>query len=207
MTSSAVLLLGRASPDLIYCRRDTDSLTSERILKLQLSMSGAGPLPRMGGDPTGPPDEDSGRAPRRPDAHEAELAEKLRVAAFVFEREKDGRFTGPILACHAVVEFIRRRGGGAELAAPFVAIAAAFRDLRRGGNPGLFSKKTAREKERERSPERRRIHTLAAAALAVLVTRGVERALAADKVARHVNKWRGMRAQKVTGSTVIAWRQ
>jgi hypothetical protein len=145
-------------------------------------------------------------APKGPDKHEAEFAEQLRLAAYVFETEKNGRFKGSILACLAVVEFIRRRGGGAELAGPFVAIAAAFRDLEKGGNPGLFSKKSAREKERDRSPERKRIHELAAAALAVLVKRGVERVIAAEKIARHVNKWPGMRAQEISGSTVINWR-
>jgi hypothetical protein len=40
------------------------------------------------------------------DAAERELAEKLRFAAWVFEQEKQGRFKGSILACHAVARFI-----------------------------------------------------------------------------------------------------
>jgi hypothetical protein len=152
-----------------------------------------------------------------PDEVEKEFAETLRQAAFVFENEENGRFQGSILACRAVARFIHQRGGGAELAAPFLQIATAFEDLGRGGKPRLFSKKSVAPKERERSPERKHIHMLAAAALEVLVqlsshtssplTEDMQKKTdAANKVARHVNKWPGMGAQQVTGRTVIGWR-
>ena len=161
--------------------------------------------------------ENSNSARCGPDQVEQEFAEALRQAAYTFEKEVDGRFQGSILACRAVVSFIHQRGGGAELAGPFLQIAAAFEERKRGGNPRLFSKKSAPEKERQRSPERKHIHMLAAAALEVLVKltpRGAsiwddhkrKREGAADMIARYVSKWPGMAAQQVTGLTVIAWR-
>jgi hypothetical protein len=153
----------------------------------------------------------------RPDEVERQFAETLRGAAFIFEKEENGRFQGSILACRAVARFIYQRNGGAQLAAPFMQIAAAFEELERGGKPKLFSKKSAPDRERERSPERRQIHMLAAAALEVMVKlepRGIKisdaetskRDAAAARVARHVNGWPGMGAQQVTGRTIIAWR-
>jgi hypothetical protein len=141
---------------------------------------------------------------------EREFAETLRQAAYVFENEKNGRFLGSILACRAVARFIYLRNGGAELAGPFLQIAEAFAELERGGKPRLFAKKTIPEKERERSPERKHIQLLAAAALEVLIKlepRGQSnRNAVAAMIARHVNRWPGMGAQEVTGLTVIAWR-
>ena len=153
----------------------------------------------------------------RPDEVEREFAETLRGAAFIFEKEENGRFQGSILACRAVARFIHQRSGGAELAGPFLQIAAAFEELERGGKPKLFSKKSVPDRERERSPERRHIHMLAAAALEVMVKldpRSVKitdaetskRDAAAARIARHVNRWPGMGAQQVTGGTIIAWR-
>ena len=84
--------------------------------------------------------ENSVAKPAGPDEVEEEFMETLRQAAFIFEREKDGRFHGSIFACKAVARFIHRRGGGAELAGPFLQIAAAFEDLARGGKPRLFRK-------------------------------------------------------------------
>jgi hypothetical protein len=151
--------------------------------------------------------QESTSGPSGPDKDEREFLETLRQAAWIFEKEKDGRFLGSIVACRAVVRFIRLRNGGAELAGPFVQIAAAFEALERGGKPRLFSKKTVADKERERSPERKHIQRLAAAALEVLVKLEDERDPAADGVARSVNRWPGMAAQDVTGATVIAWRK
>jgi len=71
----------------------------------------------------------------RPDEVEREFAETLRGAAFIFEKEENGRFQGSILACRAVARFIYQRRGGAELAGPFLQIAAAFEELERGGKP------------------------------------------------------------------------
>ena len=71
-----------------------------------------------------------------PDQVEQEFAETLRQAAYIFEKEENGRFQGSILACKAVVRFIHQRGGGAELAGPFLQIVAAFEERKRGGNPG-----------------------------------------------------------------------
>jgi hypothetical protein len=99
--------------------------------------------------------ENSNSARCGPDQVEQEFAETLRQAAYIFEKEENGRFQGSILACRAVARFIHQRDGGAELAGPFLQIAAAFEERERGGNPRLFSKKSAPEKERERSPERK----------------------------------------------------
>ena len=145
--------------------------------------------------------------PAGPDPAEREFAETLRQAAFVFENEKNGRFQGSILACRAVARFIYERGGAAQLAVPFLQIAVAFEKLDRGGNPRLFAKKSVPKKERERSPERKHIHMLAAAALEVLLRLKADtKSNLANMIARHVNKWPGMEEQEVTGRTVIAWR-
>jgi hypothetical protein len=144
---------------------------------------------------------------RAPDEVEREFAANLRAAAYIFQETKNGRFQGSILACAAVVEFIRRRGGAAEYAAPFMQIAEAFKDLERGGRPRLFSKKTIPDKERERSPERKHMQMLAAAMLEALMKLGDQRTVAAERVARHVIKWPGMGAQSVTDRTVIGWRE
>ena len=112
--------------------------------------------------------ENSNPRPLEPDEVEREFAENLRQAAYVFEKEENGRFPGSILACRAVARFIYLRKGGAELAAPFLQIAQAFVELERGGKPRLFAKKTLPEKERERSPERKHIQMLGAAALEVM---------------------------------------
>jgi len=150
-----------------------------------------------------------------PNEIEAEFAETLRQAAYIFETEKNGRFLGSIIACRAVVRFIHRRDGAAELAGPFLQIAAAFEELERGGKPRLFAKKTIPKKERERSPERKHMQMLAAALLDVSMQlkskdAGVwseeKKAATADRVARHVNDWPNMENQQVTGRTVIGWR-
>jgi hypothetical protein len=149
-----------------------------------------------------------------PDQVEQEFAETLRQAAYIFEKEKNGRFQGSIFACKAVARFIHQRGGGAELAGPFLQIAAAFKELERGGKPRLFSKKSVPEKERERSPERKHIHMLAAAALEVLLKLTPRRSniwdndksrrnSAAAKIARHVIKWPGMGAVPRTRVSLI----
>jgi hypothetical protein len=138
---------------------------------------------------------------------EPQFAESLRQAAYVFENEKNGRFQGAILGCRAVAWFIYQRNGGAELAGPFLQIAEAFKELDRGGKPRLFSKKSVPEKQKERSPERKHMQMLTAVALEVLVRLGEERSIAADKIARHVHEWPGMRAQMIKGLTVIAWRR
>jgi hypothetical protein len=161
--------------------------------------------------------ENTNPRPLEPDEVERNFLETLRGAAYIFEKEENGRFQGSIFACKAVAGFIYQRKGGAELAAPFMQIAAAFEELERGGKPKLFSKKSAPDRERERSPERRHIHMLAAAALEVMVKlepRNIKisdaetskRDTAAARIARHVNRWPGMAAQQVTGGTIIAWR-
>jgi hypothetical protein len=145
--------------------------------------------------------------PRAPDEVEREFVDHLRVAAYIFQTKKNGRFEGAIRACAAVVRFIKRRGGPAEYAAPFMHIAEAFKELERGGRPRLFSKKTIPAKERERSPERKHMQMLAAAMLEALMKLGDERNVAAEQIARYVNKWPGMAVQTVTGKTVIGWRE
>ena len=150
---------------------------------------------------------DSAPRPADLDPAEGEFAETFRRAAFIFENEKNGRFLGSILACKGVARFLDLRDYSPELAGPFLQIAAAFDELDRGGKPRLFAKRTAPQKERERSPERRHIHMLAAAVLEVLVRlKSDTKANSANRIARHVNQWPGMDAQEVTGRTVIAWR-
>ena len=146
-------------------------------------------------------------APTECAAQEEELFENLRGAAWMFEKEEDGRFLGSIAACHAVVRFIHQRNRGVELAGPFIRIAEAFEDRKKGGSPHLFSKKIVANKERSRSPERKHIQRLAAAFLEVLVELGERVDSAAKKVAQAVNDWPGMSEQTVTGKTVIAWRK
>jgi hypothetical protein len=138
---------------------------------------------------------------------EREFAETLREAAWIFEKETNGRFRGSITACLAVVRFIKLRGGGAELAGPFVRIAEAFADLEKGGKPALFLKKASPRKERDRSPDRKVIQRLAAVALEVLSKQGVDLKVAAGHVARAVNSWPGMSQQDVKDVTVINWRK
>ena len=142
-----------------------------------------------------------------PDEVEREFAETLRQAAWIFEKTKGGRFQGSIIACRAAAQFISRRDGGAELAAPFLHIAEAFKCLEKGGKPRLFSKKNVPEKERERSPERKHLQMLAAMALEVCVELGDEMNIAAERIARKVNHWPSMSAQDLTGNTIVAWRK
>jgi hypothetical protein len=145
--------------------------------------------------------------PSRSDAAERKFADALRAAAWTFEKEKDGRFLGSIMACQAVIDFIKARGGPAELAGPFVQIKQAFASLEKGGKPTLFSKKISPLKERARSPERKNIHQNAVAALEVLVQLGDSLSVAAARVARAVSKWPGMSRQPVKSLTVINWRK
>jgi hypothetical protein len=155
-----------------------------------------------GATPEGTPAE-----PLWTDAVGREFAECLRAAARIFQNEENGRFEGSIKACQAVSWFVLRKTGDTELAYPFLQIALAFAHLEKGGKPRLFSKKTAPIKERERSPERKQIQRLAAAALEVLMELGAVPREAADVVARHVNRWPSMGAQEVKGVTVSAWRR
>jgi hypothetical protein len=145
--------------------------------------------------------------PRWIDEIEREFAESLRVAAWIFQKADNGRFEGSIKACQAVARFILRRNGPAELAGPFLQIAVAFAHLEKGGKPRLFGKKTVPLKERERSPERKHIQKLAAAALDVLMELGDAPGIAAGLVARYVNRWPTMGAQEVKSATVLAWRR
>jgi len=57
---------------------------------------------------------------RAPDEIDEEFFETLRAAAFVFEKEQHGGFTGLPMACRAVARYILRRGRAAELAGPFL---------------------------------------------------------------------------------------
>src|SRR6185436_13598001 len=118
--------------------------------------------------------------------HVARFMENLRAAGWMFEKKKDGRFSGSKAACRAVHLFIRQVGGGVELAAPFHHIAEAFGSLERGGTPSLFSKKTAPKKERSRSPERKHIQRLAATCLEVMYKLGDDLKASATIIARAV---------------------
>src|SRR5207245_10074971 len=110
-------------------------------------------------------EQESAATSVEPAEAEREFLETLRQAAWIFQKEKNGRFLGSIVSCQAVARFIYQRGMGAELAGPFLQIAAAFKDLEKGGKPRLFSKKTEPHTERERSPGRK--HTRIRAAMFV----------------------------------------
>src|SRR5258706_6930055 len=86
------------------------------------------------------------------DGIEREFAETLRQAAWIFEKEKDGRFLGSIVACRAVICFINQRGGGAEPAGPFLRIAEAFEALGKRGKTRILSEKNEPGQGSERSP-------------------------------------------------------
>jgi hypothetical protein len=86
--------------------------------------------------------------------------------------------------------------------------AVAFQALDRGQKPTLFSKRSDRDKERPHSPEREHHRRVAAAMLEVLATAGKEqRELAAARIARAVQKWRGIGKQQITAETIIGWRK
>ena len=134
-----------------------------------------------------------------------ELLESLWYAAYRFQNEGDGGLEGEKLACHAVVRFIGVRHENPELAAPFLQIMAAFKDLERGLDPPLFSNHVEL-RERERSSQRKHLQMLAAVAMDVLMELGTGRTDAAEQVARAIQKWPSFRAQEITGTTVRNWR-
>ena len=62
-------------------------------------------------------EQDAIPRPLPPDEVESEFAAALRAAAWVFENEKDGRFSGSIAACQAVIPRMVRRPSWATRAA------------------------------------------------------------------------------------------
>jgi hypothetical protein len=106
--------------------------------------------------------ENTNSRPLKPDEVERGFAENLRQAAYVFENEENGRFEGSILACRALAGFIYQRDGGAELAAPFMQIAAAFEELGRGGNGQARSPQCQDHGCRDKQAGRRRSKSRAA---------------------------------------------
>src|SRR5258706_16097558 len=95
-------------------------------------------------------EQESAATSVEPAEAEREFLETLRQAAWIFQKEKNGRFLGSIVACQAVARFIYRRGIGGQLAGLFLQFAVAFKDLEKGGRPRIFSKKTDPHRERGR---------------------------------------------------------
>src|SRR3954467_15107503 len=114
-----------------------------------------------------------------------ELMKGLWMAAENFRNEGDGGIEGAKLACRAVARFIAVRHVDPELAAPFLALHAAFEDLERGIQPELFSTDVS-QKRRSRSSQRQYLQLLASVLLDVLIHLGDRKDQAASKVARHV---------------------
>ena len=71
------------------------------------------------------------------------LFELLRQASWVHQypdqHPNGSRWTGAIIACHAVSQFIHDAGWSPELAVPLLAMQEGFRDLERGITPPIFS--------------------------------------------------------------------
>ncbi|MGO9235095.1 MAG: hypothetical protein ACLP4V_13885 [Methylocella sp.] len=136
----------------------------------------------------------------------AELLTSLYLAAQQFENEGDGGIGGAISACRAVARFIAMRHVAPPLAAPFLELAGALKDLQAGKNPELFSPKEA-IRTRPRTSRRKHLQTLAAAAMHVLMQKGLDQRAAALKVARAAANWPGFDGPKVSATTIRHWRE
>jgi hypothetical protein len=135
----------------------------------------------------------------------AELLTGLWYALHLFKTENDAGREGVRTACHAVARFIAVRHENPELAAPFLAIRQALIDLDSGVESELLSRRGA--KERSRSGQRVHLHRLASVCLEVLVEMNEPLEIAANYVARNVNRWPGIGPQEVTGNTIQNWRE
>jgi hypothetical protein len=133
-----------------------------------------------------------------------ELLKGLWYANQCFKTEGDAGRKGVYKACHAVARFIAVRHENPELAAPFLAMCEALIDLETGVQAELLSR--GGPKERSRSRQTAHLHRFASVLLEVLVGNGEPLKSAADRVARHVARWPGIGAQKITGKTIQNWR-
>ena len=135
----------------------------------------------------------------------AELLTALWYALHLFKTKNDAGREGVRTACHAVARFIAVRHENPELSAPFLAMHEALIDLDKGVEAELLSRTGA--KERSRSSQRAHLHRLASVYLEVLVETNEPLEIAAQYVARHVNKWSGIGPQEITGNTIQNWRE
>ncbi len=153
----------------------------------------------MSGPPTGSPPFKGRVAAYR------ELMKTLWYASETFRDEGDGGIEGAKLACQAVARFIAVRHENPELAAPFLAIRAAFQDLERGVGPDLFSTNTSLRK-RSRSSERKHLQMLASVAMDIFMMLGDSQDQAASKVAQYAQHWPGFDPRSVTPVSIRNWR-
>lgn len=146
---------------------------------------------------------------------ENEFARKLREAPYAYEFLD--RHEGARMACVAFAQFIDGRAPEAKaLAAPFLAMAVGFQDLKKGISPEIFSLR-GDQKKRSRSGEFKHVKRWVAALLETLmvlpddvrVAKGLpsgETNLAAY-VARQAKNWPSLREADVSAVTVINWRK
>jgi len=150
------------------------------------------------------------RNPPDPILLQRKLFEALREAAWVHEKPDQNpngtRWTGAIMACHSVAQFLYSSGVDPALAASLLELKAGLMDLEQGNTPPIFSLKSEPLK-RDRSSHRKFHHAWAAAILELAMKSGEEEILAADRIARSVSKWHALSMQGVTGTTVVNWRK
>jgi hypothetical protein len=139
-----------------------------------------------------------------------QLFELLRQASWVHQNPHEypagTRWTGAIMACHAVAGFIYDAGASLELAVTLLEMKEGFKDLERGTVPPIFSLKPEPLK-RDRSTHRKFNHMWAAAILEIAMKGGEGEEEAATRIARSVNEWPAFGTQVITETTIINWRK
>ncbi len=138
------------------------------------------------------------------------LFEQLREASWMHQHPdvhpQITRWTGAIMACHAVAQFIRDAGRAPELAAPLMEMMKGFKDLERGITPPIFSVNSEPLK-RDRSSHRKFNQMWAAAIMEISMGGDEGEKVAANRIARSVSKWFVFQNQEVTGTTITNWRK
>lgn len=138
------------------------------------------------------------------------LFELLRQAAWVHENPGQNpqgtRWTGAIMGCHAIAQFIHNSGLSPALAAPFLEIMEGFKDLERGIVPPIFSLNPDTSK-RNRSSRRDFVQSWAAAILELDIEEGKGEKESAERIAQSACKWTDFKNQNVTRSTIMNCRK
>jgi hypothetical protein len=129
------------------------------------------------------------------------FVEDMRAAEFVFENEDD--VEGCMIALHAAIRLLAVRH--LPTWRVLAEIHEAFKDLRRGVDPELFSR-SAEQRPRSRSGRRKHAQLLAAVCLGWLMDKGDPLDQAARAVARRVNKWAEFSGTDVSHETIRHWR-
>jgi hypothetical protein len=136
-----------------------------------------------------------------------QLFELLRQASWVHQNPHEypagTRWTGAIMACHAVARFIYDAGASSELAVTLLEMKEDFKDLERGTVPPIFSLNSEPLK-RDRSSHRKFNQMWAAAILEIAMDGGEEEKRAAGRIARSVAAFG---TQVITETTIINWRK